>query len=419
MLAVLTLLLAAATTEASGETRYERFKPSLFTIEVHSGNEGAKSTVGSGYLVSRDGLVATNYHVVGSYIDEPERYSIRAISGAATLAASLVSFDLVNDLAILRVSGTSAPPLALALAPPPLGSAIVSFGNPENLGLSLINGVFNGSAAKGVVDRMLISMPLNAGMSGGPILDAQGQVVGTNVAVVRDANSLSFGVPVASLHALLRRPQVALDKAALLAETDRQMREFESAMSARLVAAFDSARGAAPVAIGRAHSRRPPDLFQCWDGSQVHLNEEVTDSWYRCDLQFSPMVEGLGTVGDVRVMFQQRRSAKSSYGFYSAVQALAASWTDVDAVSPTDEVRRSPRCVASRFALGGTVWKANACVTGYAKHPGLADYELIAASVSDARDAFLVYLHLDGLREESFEKITRRVLEGVTPVAQR
>jgi len=419
VLAALMLLVAGAVSETNGEARYERFKPSLFTIEVHSGNEGAKSTVGSGYLVSRDGLVATNYHVVGSYIDEPERYSIRAINGTTTTAATLVSFDLVNDLALIRVSRTTAPPLVLAEAPPPLGSAIVSFGNPEDLGLSLINGVFNGSAAKGVVDRMLISMPLNSGMSGGPILDARGEVVGTNVAVMRDANSLSFGVPVARLQALLRRPQVGLTKAALLAETDRQIREFEAATSARLIGAFDSARGAPPVAIGRAHSRRPPELFQCWDGSQEHKNEAVTDSWYRCDLQFSPMVERLGTIGSVDIYLQQRRSEKSSYGLYGTVQALARGWSRVEAVSPTDEIRLPPRCVASRFALAGTVWKANACRTGYKKHPGLADYELIAASVSGANDSLVVYLGVDGLRAESFDDIARRVLEGLTPVGRR
>ncbi len=86
---------------------------------------------------------------------------------------------------------------------------------------------------------------------------------------------------------------------------------------------------------------------------------------------------------------------------------------------PDDEVRRPPRCVASRFALSGTVWKANTCVVGYAKHAGLADYELIAASVSDARDAFLVYFQASGLRLESFEKLTRRVLEGITPVVRQ
>jgi hypothetical protein len=419
VIALLLLLLARPVPDARGETSYQRFKPSVFTIEVHSGNQGAKSTVGSGYLVSRDGLVATNYHVVGSYIDEPARYSIRALNGTTTLPASLVAFDLVNDLAILRIAGTSAPPLTLAEAPPRLGSAIVAFGNPEDLGLSLINGVFNGLAAKGVVDRMLISMPLNAGMSGGPILDGRGRVVGTNVSILRESNSLSFGVPVAKLHALLRQPQVPSTKAGLLEETRRQLREFEAATSARLVEGFDRARDASPVVIGRARSRRPPELLECWDGSQEYPSEAVTDSWYRCDLQFSPMVETLGTVGSLQVVLQQRRSETSTYGFYGSVQQLAKTWSRVSAVSPTDENRRTPLCVASRFALSGTVWKANTCVTGYAKHPGLASYELIAASVSDAHDAFLVYLQVSGLREESFEKIARRVLEGITPVVRR
>jgi hypothetical protein len=419
MIAFLLLLLAPPLPEARGESRYERFKPSVFTIEVHSGNQGAKSAAGSGYVVARDGLVATNYHVVGSYVDEPDRYSIRAVDGTATLPASLVSFDLVNDLAILRVAGTSAPPLALADSLPPPGAAIVAFGNPQGLGLSLINGVFNGLAARGVVDRMLVSMPLNPGMSGGPILDRRGRVVGTNVSVMREANSLSFGVPVAKLHALLRQPQVALTRAGLLEETRRQLRELEAATSARLLEALDRAGDAPAVLIGRARSRRLPELFECWDGSQEHAGEAVTDSWHHCDLQFSPTVERLGTVGAVQVILQQRRSERSSFGFYGAVQQQAASWASVSAVSPTDEVRRTPRCVASRFALAGTVWKANTCVTGYAKHPGLADYELVAASVSDARDAFLVYLEASGFRGESFEAVTRRVLEGITPVVRR
>ena len=419
MISLLLLLLTAPVTDATGESRYERFKPSVFTIEVHSGNQDAKSTVGSGYLVSRDGLVATNYHVVGSYIDEPGRYSIRATSGAAILPATLVAFDLVNDLALLRVAGSSSPPLPLADRLPRLGSRIVAFGNPEGLGLSLIEGVFNGLAAKGLVDRMLVSMPLNSGMSGGPILDRTGRVVGTNVATMRGANSLAFGVPVEKLHALVGRPQLELTKAALLAETGRQMRELEAATSARLIEAFDESETTPAVVIGSARSRRPPELLQCWDGSREHESEGVTDSWYRCDLQFSPSVERLGPVGSVQILLQQRRSARSSYGFYGAVKNLAASWTRVPTVAPSDEVRRPPRCVASRFALSGTVWKANTCVVGYAKHSGLADYELIAASVSHSREAVVLCLSANGLRQQSFEAIARRVLHGITPEATR
>jgi hypothetical protein len=415
MIPSMLLALAVTVPDASGDRRYEHLRPSVFTIEVHSGNDEAKSTVGSGYAVSRDGLVATNYHVVGGYVDEPERHSIRVIGASGPRPARLVAFDLVNDLALLRVDGSGAPPLPLADRPPRAGSPVVAFGNPEGLGLSLINGVCNGLAAKGVVDRLLLSMPLNSGMSGGPILDRSGRVVGTNVSTMRGADSLAFGVPVEKLHALLGRPQVLLTKAALLGETSRQLRAFEGATSARVVRAFDAQREAPLVAIGRARSRRAPELMECWDGSREYASEGVVDSWYRCDLQFTPRVEGLGTVGSLQVLVQHRRAARSSYGFYGTVRSLAASWTRVPTVAPTDEVRRPPSCVSSRFALGGAVWKANTCVVGYAKHEGLADYELIAASVSQARESVVLYLQASGLREESFESIARRVLEGITP----
>jgi hypothetical protein len=154
--------------------------------------------------------------------------------------------------------------------------------------------------------------------------------------------------------------------------------------------------------------------MECWDGSREYASEGVTDSWYSCDLQFTPTVEGLGAVGSLQVILHHRRAARNSYGFYGTVHGLAAGWTRVPAVSPTDEIRRPPSCVSSRFALAGTVWKANTCVVGYAKHTGLADYELIAVSVSRARESVLLYLQASGLRGESFESIARRTLEGIT-----
>jgi serine protease Do len=419
MIALLAAALALSASNADGEGRYQQLKPSLFTIEVHSGNQEAKSVLGSGYLVSSDGHVVTNYHVVGSYIEEPDRFSIRVRNGAGERPARLLGFDLVNDLALLEVSGLAGRPLPLAEGPPPPGAPIVAFGNPEGLGLSLIDGVFNGFAEKGVVDRMLLSMPLNSGMSGGPILNRSSQVIGTNVSVMRESNSLSFGVPVTKLRAMLARPPIETTKKALLDETHRQLRDLERATAARLIAGFDRSQDETKVAIGGARSRRPPTLFECWDGSRVNAKEGITDGWLQCNLQFTPSIENLGAVASLQMILHHRSSQKSAYGFYAALEQQATGWSRVHAVNPGDDVRTPPQCVAGRFVVSGSVWKANTCVTGYAKHAGFADYELTAVSVSEARSAVLVYLQMGGFRQASFEALARKVLEGIQPGMDR
>ena len=248
------LALGAPQVPATSEAAYARLKPSLFTIEIHSGNREAKSSLGSGYLVSADGLIATNYHVVASFIDDPVRNQLRAKSEAGEFPLTLVQFDLVNDLALVRAAGAlRASPWPSPMRLPKAGERIISFGNPEGLGMSLIEGNANGFATKGVVPRLLLSMPLNSGMSGGPILNSRDQVVGTNVSVQWLSNSLSFGVPTQALEELLARPPLEVTKAALRAETNRQIDAFEKKT-------FDALDGGARRRLEGSrprHRRRP------------------------------------------------------------------------------------------------------------------------------------------------------------------
>ena len=105
LLVLLALLAPQATTTPEGA--YARLKPSLFTIEIHSGNREAKSSLGSGYLVSEDGLIATNYHVVESFVDDPVRNQLRAKGEGGEFPLTLIQFDLINDIAIVRAAGVS------------------------------------------------------------------------------------------------------------------------------------------------------------------------------------------------------------------------------------------------------------------------------------------------------------------------
>jgi hypothetical protein len=392
-------------------------KPSLYTIEVHSGNANAKSTLGSAYLVSREGHLVTNYHVVGSYVDDPGRYRLRAKNAGGVLEARLVSFDLVNDLALLQVEGARGTPLRIASKPPQSGSAIVAFGDPEGYGLSLVEGIFNGHSEKGLVDRMLLSMPLNSGMSGGPILNGSGEVIGTNVAIERESNSLSFGVPAAKIAALFQAKPLGTDRKALREETRRQLASLERETTTRLQREFD-AMGDAVVRVGGAQAPRPPAFFECWDDSQLHKEEAVTKSVYSCNLQFAPSVEGLGEVAAVTILVEHFTVASNAFGFFGWLPQHATSHNSVTAIDPKGDNFSPPHCAAERVRVDATVWKATTCASAYVEHDGIFDFDLMATSVSQTDQVMYLSLQMSGFRLAPFERMARHLLERVRLAAK-
>ena len=419
----LLIVLAALVPQAAAtsESAYARLKPSLFTIEIHSGNREAKSSLGSGYLVSVDGLIATNYHVVAAFIRDPVRNQLRARSESGELPLSLVQFDLVNDIALVRAAGVGGAgrPLTLAASPPAVGERIISFGNPEGLGMSLIEGNANGFATKGVVPRLLLSMPLNSGMSGGPILNARDEVVGTNVSVQWLSNSLSFGVPVEALRDLMARPPLQATKAALQAETNRQIDAFERKTVDAIVAAMTGKPSEAPLVIGGARSLALPAAFACWDNRQEFEREGVVKSQYGCDLQFTPAIEDVGPIASVQIQIEHFSSARSSYGFYGYLPFHAQSHQEVPSRAAGDPDLGPPECAADRVTIGKEAWKVTTCAVAFKASPGFFDIDLVATSLTRPQEAIFVALNFKGFRMSSALGLTRRFIENVSFGANR
>jgi serine protease Do len=393
---------------------YARLKPSLFTIEIHSGNREAKSSLGSGYLVSADGLIATNFHVVASFVEDPVRNQLRAKSEAGEHPLTLVQFDMVNDLALVRAAGVTGKPLALAATLPENGERIISFGNPEGLGMSLIEGNANGLATKGVVPRLLLSMPLNSGMSGGPILNARDEVVGTNVSVQWLSNSLSFGVPTKALRELMTRPALTIAKPALQAELNRQIDAVEKTTFEALTQAFDVGSAEPDLVIGGARSKALPAAFACWDNRQEFEREGVVKSQYGCDLQFTPSTEKLGPIASVQLQIEHFASEHSSYGFYGYLPFHAESHQEVPARAAGDPDLGPPECASNRVRLGEETWKITTCAVAFKATPGIFDVDLVATSLSRPKEAMFLSLGFKGFRMPSALELTKRLLGNVS-----
>src|SRR6476620_7244688 len=152
---------------------------------------------GSGFVVSNDGYIVTNAHVV-----EGANGQIKAkVGDGQALEAKLVGEDASTDLALLKVSATNLKPLALGdSSTVQVGDPAYAIGNPFGLDRTLTTGVISAlqrqiSSPNGfsIDDVLQTDAAINPGNSGGPLFNAQGQVIGVNSQIESTSNTSDGG----------------------------------------------------------------------------------------------------------------------------------------------------------------------------------------------------------------------------------
>ena len=197
---IFSLVLPGKILANQAESVYARYHESIVQIRILEIHSGSQSSLGTGFFISDGYLMATNYHVVSSVAMKPEKYKIEIEYGGQKHHLQLLAVDAINDLAILR-SPVLGDPLQLGTQPPEKGSTLYSIGNPFDLGMTLVEGNYNGLVDNRFFDQIHFSGAINSGMSGGPTLSESGNVVGVNVASA--GNQVGFLVPVKFLSKLL------------------------------------------------------------------------------------------------------------------------------------------------------------------------------------------------------------------------
>jgi serine protease Do len=192
------------------ESLVRRVQPSVVVVSF-SDRDGTKLGVGSGVIIRSDGLVATNLHVLG----EARPVKVQLLDGRTFDVQQVFAHEKSQDLAIVKIDAKDLPALELgdsaALLP---GQSVVALGNPFGLEHSVVTGVV--SALRENVDGMSmiqLAIPIERGNSGGPVVDAEGRVVGLLTLKSLVTENLGYAVAVNSLKPLLENPNpIAMSK---------------------------------------------------------------------------------------------------------------------------------------------------------------------------------------------------------------
>ena len=177
---------------------YRQMSPSVVHIRnVNSEKQPGNGATGSGFIISSDGFIITNHHVV----DKAHELHV-SLDDGTILSAELKGSDASTDIAVIKIDGRSFKALPFAdsdkLVP---GQIAIAIGNPYGLQQTVTAGVVSaiGRSLRAQNGRLIDDViqtdaSLNPGNSGGPLLNAEGHVIGVNTAILPSAQGICFAV---------------------------------------------------------------------------------------------------------------------------------------------------------------------------------------------------------------------------------
>lgn len=189
---------------------FQKCSPSVVGIKSFDGKSSDSYSWGSGIVVSSDGYILTNTHV----IDEGERATVQLYDGT-TCAAKLVAADSQSDVAILKIEKTGLTPAVFASSKNiRTGDAVCAIGNPlsPDYSLTMTSGIISATSREisynGAVMKLLqTDTSINEGNSGGPLFNDRGQVIGiTNMKIVSSFSNIEgigFAIPSDTLQSIV------------------------------------------------------------------------------------------------------------------------------------------------------------------------------------------------------------------------
>jgi hypothetical protein len=400
---------------------FQTYGDAIYQVQTIDLASDKKNSIGSGFQFSKDGLIATNYHVVAEAIQRPESNRLEFLHGKNERGSlKILMADVVHDLAILRMERPGKTWVDLGKSALPKGVKLFSLGNPHDIGFTIIEGTYNGLSDESFIDKIHFSGSLNPGMSGGPALGHDGKVVGINVSTA--GNQISFLVPVEYLRDLDVQYLKQDAKYDFLSHADQYLEQELLASQKRNVDRMLSANWESVPFGPFMVPGRITEAFKCWGDSDIQEKNKYRSYHSTCssqDRQFLDENSGSGEqfytgtylyrydsiVGDDDLNLER---------FYSAYQDQYSQ--PLEAFSNAGESNATNfDCNSSFVDVAGKRWKSSFCVRQYKKYPQLYDMHLYMALVGEGRQGMMATEVAEGVSKDSALKLAQKFMAEIHP----
>ncbi len=166
----------------------------------HRSSKRKVNSLGSGFIISKNGYILTNYHVV----KDANKITVTLLSGKK-FEAKVKGTDPMTDIALIKINGKNLPAAKLGNSDDlQIGQWVIAVGNPFGLNFSVTSGIVSALGRDGITNSQLQKMiqtdaAINPGNSGGPLVDLEGKVIGINTAIISRTGGfqgIGFAVPI-------------------------------------------------------------------------------------------------------------------------------------------------------------------------------------------------------------------------------
>lgn len=397
----------AVTDEA--QSIYGRAGAAIYQVQTIDLTTGKKSSIGSGFQFTADGLIASNYHVVSDAVRHPGNARLEYVHDKGGKGAlKILAVDVLHDLSILQMDTPGKSFLELGHSDLPKGTKIFSIGNPHDIGFTIIEGTYNGYARESFIDKIHFSGSLNPGMSGGPALSHDGRVLGVNVSTA--GNQISFLVPVEplkELYADVRKRGRDYDFLAHAADhiSAQLLKGQQRTTDALLKKKWESVPFGPLLVPGRVH-----EALKCW-GMQMHKDKDPFHHYTSlCSTQdriFLGDDFDTGTYGFRYDYFTggEKMNALRFNAFYEQQYGSVAG----NGEGREDDVTNYD-CSSGFVMLANHKWTASFCVRQYRMYPAVYDMQLMLAMVDGAKEGMTAALEATGVSKDGALALANRFM---------